>query len=90
MSYINVLKPTDSTYTEVNSSGKEGFDDASTTFDQTTTFFDGVSMSVWTEVPRPKQPFGLNRGMTMGLLIPLTIAINDRTGDPWIRVPKPT
>lgn len=53
MPYTNISKPTGTPYTNVNSSGKEGFDDAAVTFDQATTFFDGVNNAVYTNINKP-------------------------------------
>ncbi len=90
MSYINISKPTDASYSNVNSSGKESFDDINVTFDQVSTFFDGLSLLSWTNIARPGQSLGLNVGMTMGLLIPLTSSSSTRSNDPWTRIVKPT
>jgi len=51
--YTNVAKPTGANYTNVNSSGKESFDDAGVSFDSATTFFDGVNNAVYTNVSKP-------------------------------------
>ena len=52
-SYTNVSKPTGAGYTNVNSSGKESFNDAGVTFDQQSTFFDGVNNAVYTNSSKP-------------------------------------
>lgn len=51
--YTNVAKPTGTGYTNVNSSGKEDFNDSSVTFDQSTTFFDGINNSIYIKVTKP-------------------------------------
>lgn len=54
MPYTNIVKPTDATYTNVNASGgKESFDDVNVTFDQASTFFDGVSTAAYTNLAKP-------------------------------------
>ena len=53
MPYVNVLKPTGTPYTNSNSSGKEGFDDAGVTFDASGTFFDSISNLAWTNLAKP-------------------------------------
>ena len=53
MSYTNIAKPTGTPYTNSNSSGKEGFDDTEVTFDQASTFFDGVSNTAYTNLSKP-------------------------------------
>lgn len=90
MPYTNVAKPTGSSYTKLSPQGSTFFDDGGVTFDDPNTFFDGTNINAWTKVARPSQPFGLQAGMTMGLLIPLTTPKGIRTGDPWTRITKPT
>lgn len=51
--YTNIPKPTGASYTNVNSSGKEGFDDATILFDDPNTFFDGINNAVYTNVSKP-------------------------------------
>lgn len=51
--YTNIAKPTGTPYTQVNSSGKEGFNDSAVTFDQATTFFDGINNAVYTKLSKP-------------------------------------
>lgn len=53
MSYTNIAKPTGSSYTNLNPLGKEGFDDASVSFDSADTFFDGGNGTAWTNVSKP-------------------------------------
>ena len=51
--YTNIAKPTGTPYTNANSSGKEGFNDADVTFDQASTFFDGVSNTAYMNISKP-------------------------------------
>ena len=51
--YTNIPKPTTPTYTNVNSSGKEGFDDVGVLFDDPNVFFDGFDNSFYTNVSKP-------------------------------------
>ncbi len=51
--YTKISKPTNASYTNINSSGKEGFDDVSVSFDNFGTFFDGVSNAAYTNVGKP-------------------------------------
>jgi hypothetical protein len=53
MSYTNVAKPTDSTYTAINAQGREQFDQASLSFDDSLTFYDGVDENAYTSVSKP-------------------------------------
>ena len=54
--YTDVAKPTGASYTNVNALGKEGFDDASVSFDSADTFFDGGNGTAWTNVSKPLPP----------------------------------
>ncbi len=48
-------------------------------------------MNAWTDVPKPTGDGPAVRvGMTMGLMIPLTSAIDRHATDKWTRVNKPT
>lgn len=51
--YTNIPKPTGSSYINVNSSGKESFDDDGVTFDSANTFFDGINNAVWSNLNKP-------------------------------------
>jgi len=51
--YTNVSKPTGAPYTNVNSSGREGFDDTNVSFDSSSTFFDGINDSVYIDISKP-------------------------------------
>lgn len=51
--YTNIAKPTGTGYANVNSSGKEAFDDTTVTFDQSTTFFDGINNAVYINLSKP-------------------------------------
>ena len=53
MPYTNVSKPTSSVYTVVNTQGKEQYDQASLTYDDSSIFFDGVNASAYTNVVKP-------------------------------------
>ena len=44
----------------------------------------------YTNVAKPGGTGTLRGGMTMGLLIPLTNAVNRTVGNPWVNVAKPT
>lgn len=51
--YTNVSKPTGTTYTNVNPTGKQVYDDANTTYDASTTNYDGAESGVWTNISKP-------------------------------------
>lgn len=49
----NVPKPTASLWTSVNPAGKEQYDQASLTYDDSSTYYDGVNLAQWTAVAKP-------------------------------------
>lgn len=53
MSWTNVAKPTGTPYTNVNTQGKEQYDQANMTYDSTTTYYDGVNQGAWTDMAKP-------------------------------------
>lgn len=53
MTWTNIPKPTTQTYTTVNPMGKEQYDQASLTYDDSGTYYDGVNPSQWTTVAKP-------------------------------------
>lgn len=87
MAWTSVTKPSTQNYTTVNPMGKEQYDQASLTYDDMSTFYDGVNMSQWTNVSKPTNG-NATGGMATGLLIPLTRSTNV-VSDPWTYVPKP-
>ena len=93
MSWTPIAKPNSTPYTNVNPTGKEQYDQSSITYDDPTVFYDGVNMSMWTDVAKPTDSFSvtITPGMATGLLMPLTYSTTyNISGDSWIRVPKPT
>jgi hypothetical protein len=53
MTWQNVSKPGNQAYTTVNPAGKEQYDQASLTYDDANTYYDGVNMNQWTDVSKP-------------------------------------
>lgn len=53
MSWTSVAKPGAQTYTNVNPSGKEQYDQSSLTYDESSVFYDGGNPSQWTDVNKP-------------------------------------
>lgn len=51
--WTNVPKPTSSTYTMLNPQGKEQYDQASLSYDDANTFYDGINITQWTSVNKP-------------------------------------
>ena len=73
--------------------GKEQYDQASLTYDDANTYYDGVNMNQWTDIPKPTGGTSVTifAGMTMGLLMPLTYSTDHQiSSDQWTKVSKPT
>jgi len=51
--YTNITKPTGTSYTNLNSIGKEQYDQATITYDDSSTFYDGTNPSQYTTVSKP-------------------------------------
>ncbi len=85
--WTNIPKPTGANYTNVNTQGREQYDEATLTYDDANTFYDGIDMSAWTTVPKPAQPIS-RAGKASGLLMPISNPISIMSTD-WIPVNKP-
>ncbi len=53
MSWTNISKPTGANYTNLNTQGKEQYDQANLTYDDPNTFYDGVDYTSWTDIAKP-------------------------------------
>jgi hypothetical protein len=53
--YTNISKPSQNTYTPVNTVGKEQYDQSTITYDETSVFYDGLNESLYTNVSKPSQ-----------------------------------
>jgi len=51
--YTNVNKPSNTSYTNQNTIGKEQYDQASLEYDDANTFYDGVNQSLYTNISKP-------------------------------------
>lgn len=51
--YQNITKPTGTTYSNQNFTGKEQFDDANVLYDDPNVFWDGINSSQYTKVSYP-------------------------------------
>lgn len=56
MTWININKPTGTTYTNLNPMGKEQYDQADITYDSTATYYDGTNPTQWTDISKPAGP----------------------------------
>lgn len=90
-SWTNIPKPVGANYTNTNAQGKEQYDQASLTYDDSGTYYDGTDVLAWTDVPKPPSfTSSIAAGFGTGLLIPLTISsVVTTTTDPWTQVSKP-
>lgn len=52
MSYTYISKPSAGNYTNLNAQGKEQYDQIQLTYDDANTFYDGVNMGQYTNVPK--------------------------------------
>lgn len=87
--WTNVAKPTSSIWTSINPVGKEQYDQASLSYDDSGTYYDGVNPSQWTDVAKPTNGRIIYAGMATGLLMPLTYS-KQYDASTWIKVSKPT
>jgi hypothetical protein len=60
MSWTNVPKPNAQSYTNLNPMGKEQYDQSDIIYDSTTTYYDGVNPSQWTDIAKPTTPTWTN------------------------------
>lgn len=51
--YTNITKPTGTAYANINSQGKEQYDQSDITYDDANVFYDGVNQSQYTPVAKP-------------------------------------
>lgn len=63
--YTNISKPTNTPYTNLNSMGKEQYDQATLQYDDSGTFYDGVNQSLYTNVLKPTISLGLWNSQTL-------------------------
>jgi hypothetical protein len=90
MSWTGVSKPTGTPYTRINQGGREIYDDQNVLYDDSGVFYDGIDPLAWTNLAKPGGMEFLTAGMTMGLLMPLTISTTTTHADRWTDVNKPT
>ena len=51
--YTNINKPTGTQYSNTNSVGKEQYDQATLTYDDAGTFYDGINPNMYTNITKP-------------------------------------
>lgn len=93
MSWTNIPKPTSSTWTTVSFQGKQLYDDPNIEYDDDEVYDDTVNQTAWTDVAKPTggNSATIVAGMVTGLVMPVTYSTShDVSGDPWIKINKPT
>ena len=93
MTWTTVSKPTGTPYTNVNAQGKEQYDQASLTYDDSSIFYDGINQTIWTGIDKPTGESSdfITADMATGLLIPLTYSTKHSVeASAWIKIDKPT
>lgn len=91
--YTYIAKPSAGNYTNINTQGREQYDQPNLTFDDASTFYDGVNQNAYTNVAKPTGEGELLvvGGMATGLLMPLTTPSSVMTTlSSYTKVPKPT
>ena len=68
--------------------GREQYDQASLTYDDSSTFYDGFNPNQWTDVAKPTGTVVILSGMATGLITPPTYS-QEFNIDLWTRVTKP-
>ncbi len=51
--YTYISKPVGADYVNVNAPGREQYDQASLTYDDANTFYDGIDMNAYTNIAKP-------------------------------------
>lgn len=51
--YTNINKPSNTSYTNLNTIGKQQYDQADITYDSSTIFYDGINPNEWTDITSP-------------------------------------
>lgn len=84
-----VLKPSDTTWTNVFFSGHQIYDDPNVLYDDPNVFYDSIDSASWTNVPKPSDGLISVPGMATGLIMPPTYASREIDTPAWTKVPKP-
>jgi len=90
--WTNIGKPTGANYTNVNVYAPS-YDETTIVYDDASVFYDGVSQSAYTNVPKPNDIINrtISVGMITGVIIPLTYATSHTVSQtPWVNINKPT
>lgn len=85
--YTNITKPSGTSYTNSNSTGKEQYDQASITYDDVSVFYDGINYSAYTNIGKPI-PLGTTWEDANFSWVSATIPWS--SGSEYTKVSKPT
>lgn len=88
MTWTPIAKPTSTPWTSINTQGKEQYDEASLTYDDATTYYDGVNPTQWTSIAKPAGGLVTRVGMATGLIMPPTYS-GVQGHEQWTKVAKP-
>lgn len=58
--YTNINKPSGTSYANVNSTGREQYDQADITYDDASVFYDGTNDNLWTDLNKPSGTSWIN------------------------------
>lgn len=53
MTYTKIAKPSATSYTNINIIGKQQYDQSDISYDDSTTYYDGVNLSQYTKISKP-------------------------------------
>lgn len=90
MSWTKISKPNSQTYVNVNTKGKEQYDDVNILYDDSNVFYDGVNPAQWTNVAKPTLGLGLFTWAQMIIAWSEANATWGSVGAAWTNVAKPT
>jgi len=51
--YTNISKPSGTSYTNTNTIGKQQYDESSLTYDDSSTYYDGINPNQYTNIIKP-------------------------------------
>ena len=89
MSYTKISKPTSSVYTGLFVEGKQVYDQVDVSYDDSVVAYDTV-IDNYTDVAKPIGISTIVRGMTAGLMIPLTYSKDYIVDTVYTKINKPT
>lgn len=89
MSWTSVNKPSTLAWTQLNTPGRQTYDDISVSYDDSGVYYDSVNNSMWTGIAKPTQA-GLMWSELEGTWAENTQTWASGGVSPWTNVVKPT